>query len=75
MSVITFIIYGFDKYRSRNAGWRIRETTLHLLELTGGWPGALLGQHFFQHKTLKTAYQMQFWIIVAIHQLLWYTIW
>ncbi|KAF2806066.1 DUF1294-domain-containing protein [Mytilinidion resinicola] len=75
MSLATFIMYGFDKYRSRNSGWRVRETTMHLFEMLGGWPGALLGQHYFQHKTMKKAFQAQFWIIVGIHQLLWFATW
>ncbi|KAF2498782.1 DUF1294-domain-containing protein [Lophium mytilinum] len=75
MSLATFIMYGYDKYRSRNSGWRVRETTMHLFELLGGWPGALLGQHFFQHKTMKKAFQAQFWVIVGIHQVVWFATW
>jgi len=71
ISLATFIAYGYDKMQARNAMWRVKENTLHLMELAGGWPGALIGQHFFQHKTRKFSYQVCFWIIVAGWQLVW----
>ena len=51
--------------------WRTPETTLHLFELAGGWPGALLAQQAFRHKTRKPSYQVAFWLIVVLHQALW----
>jgi uncharacterized membrane protein YsdA (DUF1294 family) len=44
---------------------------LHLVELLGGWPGALVAQQCFRHKTRKLSYQMVVWLIVAAHQLVW----
>jgi uncharacterized membrane protein YsdA (DUF1294 family) len=61
--------------QARNLEWRVRETTLHFLELIGGWPGALLGQHYFQHKTRKTAFQIPFWAIVVGWQYVWWVVW
>ena len=75
LSLITFILYGYDKAQACSFGWRVRERTLHALEFLGGWPGALIGQHFFQHKTTKLSYQIMFWLIVVVHQLLWWAIW
>lgn len=74
LSLITFILYGYDKAQACSFGWRVRERTLHMLEFLGGWPGALIGQHFFQHKTTKLSYQITFWFIVVVHQLLWWAI-
>jgi uncharacterized membrane protein YsdA (DUF1294 family) len=71
VSVITFIVYGWDKYRATRSAWRVPENTLHLLELLCGWPGAFLAQRVFHHKWKKTAYMFTFWCIVAIHVLLW----
>lgn len=28
-------------------GWRISQSTLHLLAFLGGWPGALMARHAF----------------------------
>jgi uncharacterized membrane protein YsdA (DUF1294 family) len=44
MSLITFAVYFFDKRTARHGRPRTPEVTLHVLELLGGWPGALLAQ-------------------------------
>ncbi|KAF2729122.1 DUF1294-domain-containing protein [Polyplosphaeria fusca] len=75
MSTVTFLLYGYDKMQARNMEWRVTEVTLHTLELCGGWPGALLGQHFFQHKTRKHTFQIFFWAIVLGWQYIWWAIW
>jgi uncharacterized membrane protein YsdA (DUF1294 family) len=69
VSLITFVAYGSDKRRAEAGEWRIPETTLHLAELAGGWPGAFLAQRVFRHKVSKLPYQMAFWMIVLIYQL------
>lgn len=75
ISGMTFILYGYDKMQARNLEWRVKEATLHTLEFLGGWPGALAGQHYFQHKTRKTAFQIPFWAIVLGWQGVWWAIW
>jgi uncharacterized membrane protein YsdA (DUF1294 family) len=35
-SVLTFLLYGFDKAQSKTEGWRIPEVYLHGLALAGG---------------------------------------
>jgi len=68
LSAITFFVYRTDKRRAEAGEWRIPESTLHLAELIGGWPGAFLAQRQFRHKTSKTSFQVIFWVIVLIHQ-------
>jgi len=75
ISGVTFLFYGYDKMQARNLEWRVKEVTLHTLGLLGGWPGALAGQHFFQHKTRKTAFQVPFWAIVIGWQAVWWAVW
>ncbi|PSN63397.1 DUF1294-domain-containing protein [Corynespora cassiicola Philippines] len=75
MSGITFLVYGYDKIQSRNLEWRVKETTLHTLALLGGWPGALAGMHYFQHKTRKGTFQVPFWIIIMAWQVVWFALW
>lgn len=70
-SVLCFFLYWSDKSSAKKGGQRIPENTLHLVELAGGWPGALLAQQAFRHKTRKGSYQALFWFIVALHQLFW----
>jgi uncharacterized membrane protein YsdA (DUF1294 family) len=40
---------------------------LHLLALLGGWPGAVLGQQLFRHKTKKVVFRLVLWLILALH--------
>ena len=43
------------------------ERTLHLMAFLGGWPGALIGQRQFRHKTQKVSFRIVFWILVVLH--------
>ncbi len=65
LSAVTLGVYALDKARARDNQWRIPEKNLHLLELFGGWPGALVAQHWLRHKNRKVAYQVVFWLIVG----------
>jgi len=65
MSVISFGAYAADKAAARANRRRTPESTLHLLALAGGWPGALLAQRVFRHKTTKPSFRGEFWCTVA----------
>lgn len=67
LSVVSFVIYGIDKRRAGTGGRRVPERTLHILAFLGGWPGAWLAQRQFRHKTKKLSFQIQFWLVVALH--------
>jgi uncharacterized membrane protein YsdA (DUF1294 family)/cold shock CspA family protein len=71
MSLVTFVLYAEDKSRAIKGQWRTRESTLHLCELMGGWLGAFIAQQILRHKSSKGSYQFVFWIIVAVHLLIW----
>lgn len=66
-SVIAFLAVGLDKSKAGRGKRRIPELSLHMFELLGGWPGSLLGQRTFHHKTRKLTYQAVFWGIVFMH--------
>lgn len=51
VNAVAFIVYGIDKYRARNAKWRIQEATLLMLAVVGGSVGAWLGMKAWHHKT------------------------
>lgn len=70
-SVLAFFAYWRDKRSAERDGWRTPEQSLHLLELLGGWPGALLAQQLLRHKTRKLSFQLVFWAIVVLHQVFW----
>ncbi len=66
-SLLTWLIYGADKLAARKAWRRVPETTLLVLGLAGGWPGAILGQQCFRHKTQKQPFRTRFFISVALN--------
>ncbi|HYC54609.1 MAG TPA: cold shock and DUF1294 domain-containing protein [Candidatus Binatia bacterium] len=74
MSILTYGFYFADKRRAERSEWRLTETTLHVLEALGGWPGALLAQAGLRHKTRKMEYQVILWAIIAVHIGAW-SIW
>lgn len=72
MSAICYLIYRFDKKRAINSGDRVPEVRLHFIELLGGWPGGLIAQQIYRHKTIKKSYQLKFWFIVSLHFVIWF---
>ena len=66
-SLLTFCVYAFDKSAAMNRRWRTSESTLHVLSFAGGWPGALIAQRLFFHKSKKASFQDTFWVIVVLH--------
>ena len=67
MSCVCFFAYGLDKRRAAKGDRRVPERTLHILALLGGWPGALMGQRLFRHKTNKISFLVVFWVTVVVH--------
>jgi uncharacterized membrane protein YsdA (DUF1294 family) len=67
LNLITLIVYYLDKSAAKNNSWRTPEKTLHILALLGGWPGALLAQRLFRHKSKKTSFQGVFWLTVILN--------
>ena len=64
---ITYVVYALDKYAAQTGHWRTPESTLHLLELAGGWPGAWIAQQTLRHKSRKPGYRIAFWTMVLLH--------
>jgi uncharacterized membrane protein YsdA (DUF1294 family)/cold shock CspA family protein len=60
-SAVTFLAYAIDKSAARSGQWRTKESTLHVLALAGGWPGALLAQQLLRHKSAKAEFRLVFW--------------
>ncbi|MES2261171.1 MAG: DUF1294 domain-containing protein [Pseudomonadota bacterium] len=66
-SVACFIVYAIDKSAAKAGRWRTPESTLLILGLLCGWPGAILAQQLLRHKSSKTAFLILFWATVAIN--------
>ncbi len=67
ISLLTFIEYVIDKKKAETGKRRIPELSLHLWELFGGWPGAMLAQALIKHKNAKFSYQIVFWLAILIN--------
>jgi len=67
LSVLTFAVMAFDKHRARRRGRRMPETTLHLLELLGGWPGSLLASRWLRHKSAKPRFRIVRGACIVVH--------
>lgn len=67
MSGVTVLWYRLDKSAAVANRRRTPEQTLHLLALSGGWPGALLAQSVFRHKSSKASFQWAFRLTVLLN--------
>lgn len=67
MSIVSFVLYGWDKRAAARSGLRTRERTLLIIDALCGWPGGLVAQQVFRHKRKKRAYMLRFWAIVILH--------
>lgn len=67
LSIITFVAYALDKNAAQKGNWRTQESTLHMLALVGGWPGAMYAQQKLRHKSVKTEFRQVFWATVVMN--------
>lgn len=67
LNVVTFFIYGIDKYKAKKSLWRIPESTLLLLAAVGGSVGAYFGMKVWHHKTLHKKFKYGVPIILLLH--------
>ena len=79
INVVTFIVYGIDKYKAKKAKWRIPEATLLLLAVLGGSIGARMGMKVWHHKTMHKKFKygipaillIQIALMAYLHMNLW----
>jgi len=66
-SLLSFAVYAKDKAAAKAGRWRTPESTLLVLALACGWPGAMLAQQWLRHKTNKAGFSAQFWLVVLLN--------
>ena len=67
VNVLTFFVYGIDKWQARQGKWRISEATLLLFAVIGGSIGAWLGMRVWRHKTMHKKFKYGIPAILMIH--------
>lgn len=67
LNLVTFYTYWQDKHAARQGAWRIKEDTLHLLGLAGGWPGAWFAHQILRHKSSKQAFRAVYWATAILN--------
>lgn len=70
INLVTFLIYGLDKWKAKKNKWRVPERVLLLLAALGGTIGAFLGMCFFRHKTQKWKFKIGVPLIFALQMAL-----
>ncbi|HCL5251069.1 TPA: DUF1294 domain-containing protein [Salmonella enterica] len=65
-NALTLILYGMDKMAAHKAWRRVPESTLLMFGVVGGWPGAIVGQQLFRHKTQKQPFKTYFIVSVIV---------
>ena len=67
VSAATFFAYAADKSAANSGAWRTPESTLHMLAVACGWPGALLAQQLLRHKSTKQPFRQVFWATALLN--------
>jgi uncharacterized membrane protein YsdA (DUF1294 family) len=67
VNVLTMAVYGGDKLAAVKAWRRVPEATLLTFGIVGGWPGAIIGQRLFRHKTHKQPFRTGFAVSVIVN--------
>lgn len=76
INLLTFLLYGLDKYKAIRQEWRIPERALLLMAFMGGAFGALSAMRIFRHKTRKGRFRLMIplfcllWGYVIVHKVL-----
>ena len=67
INIITFFLFGIDKWKAVRDQWRIPEKTLLLSSLIGGSAGGMIAMRFFHHKTQKPLFRYGMPAILMLH--------
>ena len=66
VNIVTFLLYGIDKYKAKKGKWRISEATLLTMAAIGGSIGAWAGMRFWHHKTMHKKFKYGIPVIIIM---------
>ena len=78
INIVSFFLYGIDKYKAKKNKWRISEATLLMIVVIGGSIGAWVGMRLWHHKTMHKKFKygipiiiiLQISLVVYLHSIL-----
>lgn len=69
INLISFALFGIDKWRAKNKKWRISESILLLSSLLGGATGSLIAMVVFKHKLSKKKFYLGIPILIGLNRI------
>ena len=66
VNIVTFLLYGIDKYKAKKSKWRISEATLLTMAAIGGSIGAWAGMRLWHHKTMHKKFKYGIPLIIIM---------
>lgn len=68
-SLLTFILYAWDKHQAHYCKFRVPEFVLLLFTVCGGAFGAVMAMYMFKHKTRKRLFKILGWASLTVASL------
>ena len=66
INIVSFFLYGIDKYKAKKNKWRISEATLLMIAIIGGSIGAWVGMRLWHHKTMHKKFKYGIPLIIIM---------
>ena len=66
INIVSFFLYGIDKYKAKKNQWRISEATLLTMAAIGGSIGAWAGMRLWHHKTMHKKFKYGIPLIIIM---------
>jgi uncharacterized membrane protein YsdA (DUF1294 family) len=67
MSVVTFLLYVFDKMQAVRGGLRVPELVMYVLSLLGGFAGGFAAMLLVRHKTQHVMFWVAQWVGLGLY--------
>lgn len=67
INIGSVIAIWWDKRRATRGEWRLKEATLLVWALFGGWPGGIWAMRRFRHKTSKGSFIAKYVFVIALN--------
>ena len=66
INIVSFFLYGIDKYKAKKNEWRVPEATLLMIAVIGGSIGAWVGMRLWHHKTMHKKFKYGIPLIIIM---------